>query len=850
MPLSKNISVFLSLNTKQFQSGIAKATTRMKAFSASMKSIGASITTNFTMPFALLGGYSAKLALDFDKSMTKIRTLVGISGKEVARFADSVKDLSTKTGIGATELADALFDLTSAGLRGDDALKALEMAAKASAVGLGETKAIAGALSGVLNAYADSNLDAATATDILLKTVREGKLEAESLAPVLGRVTPLAATLGVSFEEVGASIATFTRLGVSAEEAATGLRGVMSALIKPTSQARLALKSYGTSIEEVKKMVGERGLMLTLKHLMETFGDNDQAISSLFGNVRALTTVLGTAGTQAETYEDVLNSLTDSTGALNEAFGIVEETSSFKLNTAWQTLKDSLIELGEALVPIILQFSNWLKGMTEKWKKLNPETKKWITQLTVAFAIGGPILMGVGSLAGGLTRAASAMASFVLYNPKLALLAAAVALIAYYWDDVKIALANASNTFIDFYNNTIEFRALIWGVAGVLAQMVGLVILIFDTMVATITYLGKKVEAVISDTVGSLGGFLSGDVGVVDMAYKAFVTGNPFGAAADALGLGDALGMEAGGHPLLNPAGDDDPSITSKDFWDDEVNFAESALTAIDDFWKQSENIWGTVKDNVNEGKISAVVTPEMIQEPFDNVADGIKNALGSVFGDIAGWLGMDGEMDAFGGGFGGDGEEGNLLDVVLSDEDIEEKKTKFQEFIDGVKTSWGEGMTIMAQEFDAFATRFGDGMADALSTAIVEGESMKEAFKGFMKNMTQEVLKMIIKTLLLRTVMKALGLPVAPMNLGAGLDSMAGITDVGDVAFGPAQGRYIIGPEGAFSLNPRDSIVAGTNLFGGGSQGGDSMTVNGYISGSSIMLSNERETNTTNRLS
>ena len=155
-----------------------------------------------------------------------------------------------------------------------------------------------------------------------------------------------------------------------------------------------------------------------------------------------------------------------------------------------------------------------------------------------------------------------------------------------------------------------------------------------------------------------------------------------------------------------------------------------------------------------------------------------------------------------------------------------------------------------MAQEFESFATRFGEGMADALSTAIVEGESMKEAFKGFMKSMTQEVLKMIIKTLVLRTVMQALGLPVAPMNLAAGLDTMAGITNVGDVAFGPSQGRYIVGPEGAFSLSPRDSIVAGTNLFGGGQQRSSHMTVDGYIDGSGIMLSNQRETNTTNRLS
>lgn len=42
--------------------------------------------------------------------------------------------------------------------------------------------------------------------------------------------------------------------------------------------------------------------------------------------------------------------------------------------------------------------------------------------------------------------------------------------------------------------------------------------------------------------------------------------------------------------------------------------------------------------------------------------------------------------------------------------------------------------------------------------------------------------------------------------------------TSVKDIAFGPAPGRVIMGPEGAFSLDNKDSIIAGTNLGGGSS--------------------------------
>lgn len=48
---------------------------------------------------------------------------------------------------------------------------------------------------------------------------------------------------------------------------------------------------------------------------------------------------------------------------------------------------------------------------------------------------------------------------------------------------------------------------------------------------------------------------------------------------------------------------------------------------------------------------------------------------------------------------------------------------------------------------------------------------------------------------------------------------------DGDDVAMGPGVGRTIFGPEGAINLNKKDSIIAGTNLFGSGGSGGGADT-------------------------
>ena len=111
---------------------------------------------------------------------------------------------------------------------------------------------------------------------------------------------------------------------------------------------------------------------------------------------------------------------------------------------------------------------------------------------------------------------------------------------------------------------------------------------------------------------------------------------------------------------------------------------------------------------------------------------------------------------------------------------------------------------------------------------------------------MLKQIIAAIVQAAILKAIFQAFPGVESAMAIAG---KVTGITSANDIAFGPSAGRFITGPEGTFSLNPSDSIVAGTNLFGSG-QGNNNMTVNGYIDGSSIFLSNTRQTNTVNRLS
>ena len=138
-------------------------------------------------------------------------------------------------------------------------------------------------------------------------------------------------------------------------------------------------------------------------------------------------------------------------------------------------------------------------------------------------------------------------------------------------------------------------------------------------------------------------------------------------------------------------------------------------------------------------------------------------------------------------------------------------------------------------------------GLGGAFADAIVDGQNFGDAMIQIFKDITKQIIAAIAKQLILNALMASTG-GVGILGKVVG-NIMGGITSANDIAFGPSAGRYITGPEGTFSLNPNDSIVAGTDLFGN-NQGSQNMTVNGYIDGSSIFLSNTRQTNTVNRLS
>lgn len=334
-----------------------------RATGDALRMTGSLLTYQVAMPLMAVGKASIKASMEFETSMKKIQGLVGITGEDVAAMSSKVLDMAGAVGKAPQELADALYYITSAGIKDTSlAMETLDISARAAAAGLGTTKDVADLSTSVMNAYAPGLYNAQVATDALVAAVREGKADAEDFAPAMGKVIPVAAAFGVKFQDVAAAVAALTRQGAPAGTAAIQLRQVLGTLLNPTQKATEELSKYGMSAVQLRETIQQQGLLAGLTQLKGAFGDNAAALTQVFGNIRPLQAVMALIGPSASQNAQIFDVLNNSSGDAAQAFDVMSESLGFKLSQATAEGKVALIKMGDALAPIIKAFAGVAKA--------------------------------------------------------------------------------------------------------------------------------------------------------------------------------------------------------------------------------------------------------------------------------------------------------------------------------------------------------------------------------------------------------------------------------------------------------------------------------------------------------
>jgi TP901 family phage tail tape measure protein len=442
-------------DVQRAEGSFKKFTVATDAIGKSLKNTGKSLSMNVTAPLALAGGAAVNLAIGFDSSMTKIVSLVGIASTEVDGMRTQVLKLSGETAKAPQELADGLFVLTSAGLRGNDALSALEYAAKASSAGLGETNDIARAVAGAMTAYGIETVNASKATDIITATARAGNFEVSQFSAALGKVLPFANQAGASLEDVGGAVALLTRVNGDAAVSVTQVQALLKAFVVPTAEAVKALDSVGLSAEDLRNAISTDGLPAAMEMLDKKLGGNREQLGRLLGSSEAASAAFSILDADAEALAGTFGVTADAAGMTQSAFDTTANTAGFKMQKSLNGLKIVAIELGDTLVPFVEKLTVVMEKVTAKFQALSPEQKDMIVKIGLIVAAVGPMLIILGSVIGALgnvakgAKALGIALQFLTMNPIGAVILGIAALIAIIvilvknWDNIKEAASNA-----------------------------------------------------------------------------------------------------------------------------------------------------------------------------------------------------------------------------------------------------------------------------------------------------------------------------------------------------------------------------------------------------------------------
>lgn len=337
-----------------------------RSFVNSLKSVGREIVE------------AVRFSAEFGEALSEVATL-GV--EDLDELRQGVLDLSSDLGLDLLNNVRGLYQAISAGVPEENVLDFLRVSSELAVAGLSDLETTVDGLTSVINAYGMSFDRAREISDVMFTTVRLGKTRIDELARFIGRVTPLAAQMGIEFEEVSAILASATRAGIRTRLAVTGLRAAIANVLTPSEQAQRVFENMGLTVNQVGEMIREGGLIQFLQQLTP-----DQ-LKEVISSVDGLNTVLAVIGQDGGAqFQSFLAEIQDSAGATEIALGKVIGTTARQ----WDILRSTLIAARTEIVQPIADYAGEiLKILNEHLiKPLRDEVTPLIVAALEGFFLG------------------------------------------------------------------------------------------------------------------------------------------------------------------------------------------------------------------------------------------------------------------------------------------------------------------------------------------------------------------------------------------------------------------------------------------------------------------------------
>lgn len=301
------------------------------------------------------GVASVKMAGDYEQGLNIFKSVSGATAQQMAMVAAKARELgqdASLPGVSARDAANAMTELSKAGLSVNDTLaasKGVMSLAKAGQIDVADAATIAAQ---ALNAFKLKGSDAGKVADVLANGANASATDIRGLSLGLQQSAAVASQFGVSLEDTVTTLGLFANRGMQGSDAGTSLKTMLISLANPSKKAANLMHELGINAYDASgKFVGMRQLAQNLQNGLKGLSEEQkqQALATIFGTdaFRAAAFLADSAG---KSYDDMSKAVGRSGAAMDLAKA---QNSGFNgaLDNLKSTIETVATDFGQKLLP-------------------------------------------------------------------------------------------------------------------------------------------------------------------------------------------------------------------------------------------------------------------------------------------------------------------------------------------------------------------------------------------------------------------------------------------------------------------------------------------------------------------
>lgn len=454
-------------------------------FGSKLKSVGDKISSvgqailPASVAVAGIGTYAATSATEFEKAMSQVKAISGSTGSEFEALKEKAKELGSSTVYSASDVADAMTDMAKAGWSSQqimDGMAGVLNAATASGEDLASVSTI------VADAITSFKLEAADAShvaDVLVEAANSGTIDIADLGESFKNVAPLATSMGFSIEETTVALEALSTSGIKGANAGTGLKSMLSQLVKPSDTVAKALDDLGISIANDDGSM--KSLSQILAEMRPKFADLTEEQQNYYAATIAgrngVSSLLTLLNMSQDEYDKLGVSLENCSGTATNTATVMQDNLGSQIELLKNKFEVLSINIGETFIPVLTDIVNKASEMITWFQNLDPSIQQIIINIGLIIAVLGPALIIIGQVVSTIGTISTAIGGLLtqggLINTMItgiitfigtltapmaaviALIGAIVAAVIYLWNNSEEFRNNVTNLLGDLFS-TIE----------------------------------------------------------------------------------------------------------------------------------------------------------------------------------------------------------------------------------------------------------------------------------------------------------------------------------------------------------------------------------------------------------